>query len=89
MGKFIQFFSTFFGGFIIAFCRGWLLSIVLCTCIPALVAAGAVSAVLMGKMATRGQTAYADAGNVVEQTVSAIRTVCFQNFDPIASSLSS
>ncbi|XP_042009422.1 ABC transporter B family member 9-like isoform X1 [Salvia splendens] len=75
VGKFIQFFSTFFGGFIIAFCRGWLLSIVLCTCIPALVAAGAVSAVLMGKMATRGQTAYADAGNVVEQTVGAIRTV--------------
>lgn len=50
----------------------------LCTCIPALGIAGAFSAVLMGKMATLGQAAYAEAGNVVEQTVGAIRTVCFR-----------
>ncbi|XP_057764049.1 ABC transporter B family member 9-like isoform X2 [Salvia miltiorrhiza] len=75
VGKFIQFASTFLGGFLIAFCRGWLLAIVLCTCIPALGIAGAFSAVLMGKMATLGQAAYAEAGNVVEQTVGSIRTV--------------
>lgn len=47
----------------------------LCTCIPALVIAGACSALMMAKMATLGQVAYAQAGNVVEQTVGAIRTV--------------
>lgn len=63
------------GGFIIAFTRGWLLALVLCSCIPALaIAVGSVSLV-MAKMASRGQVAYAEAGNVVEQTVGAIRTV--------------
>ncbi|KAL1560399.1 ATP-binding cassette sub- B member 9 [Salvia divinorum] len=75
VGKFIQFSSTFFGGFLIAFCRGWRLALILCTCIPALGVAGATTAILMGKMATLGQAAYAEAGNVVEQTVGAIRTV--------------
>lgn len=79
VGKLIQFGSTFFGGFIIAFCRGWLLSLVLCACIPFLGAAGSFSTLHMSKMATIGQQAYAKAGNVLEQTVGAIRTV--QNFN--------
>lgn len=33
-------------------------------------------AIIMTKMSSRGQVAYAEAGNVVEQTVGAIRTVC-------------
>lgn len=32
-------------------------------------------ALFMSKMSSRGQLAYADAGNVLEQTVGAIRTV--------------
>lgn len=75
MGKFIQLVSTFFGGFVIAFVKGWLLSLVLLSCIPAIVIAGGVMATLMSKMASRGQVAYAEAGTVVEQTVGAIRTV--------------
>ncbi|XP_073272255.1 ABC transporter B family member 9-like [Primulina huaijiensis] len=75
VGKFIQFMSTFFGGFIIAFCKGWRLAVVLVSCIPALVLAGGISAIIMSKMSSRGQIAYAKAGNVVEQTVGAIRTV--------------
>lgn len=75
MGKFIQLVSTFIGGFVIAFVKGWLLSLVLLSCIPAIVIAGGVMATLMSKMASRGQVAYAEAGNVVEQTVGAIRTV--------------
>lgn len=69
--------STFFGGFIIAFCKGWRLALVLASCIPALVIAGGTSAIIMSKMSSRGQIAYAKAGNVVEQTVGAIRTVKF------------
>ncbi|KAK9696899.1 hypothetical protein RND81_08G004200 [Saponaria officinalis] len=75
VAKFIQLSSTVVGGFVIAFIRGWLLAIVLLACIPALVIAGGVMALLMMKMSSRAQMAYADAGNVVEQTVTAIRTV--------------
>lgn len=59
----------------IAFARGWLLSLVLLSCIPPIVLAGGVMSIIMAKMSGRGQVAYADAGNVVEQTVGAIRTV--------------
>ncbi|KAF8408980.1 hypothetical protein HHK36_005050 [Tetracentron sinense] len=75
VGKFIQLMSTFFGGFIIAFVRGWLLSLVMLSCIPPLVVAGAAMSIIISKLSSRGQVAYAKAGNVVEQTVGAIRTV--------------
>ncbi|KAF5207322.1 Abc transporter b family member [Thalictrum thalictroides] len=58
-----------------AFIKGWLLALVLVGCIPFLVAAGGILAVFMSKMASRGQIAYAEAGNIVEQTIGAIRTV--------------
>lgn len=67
--------STFIGGFTIAFARGWLLSLVLLSCLPPLVIAGGAMGIIMTKMSSRGQLAYAEAGNVVEQTVGAIRTV--------------
>ncbi|KAK3037392.1 hypothetical protein RJ639_030154 [Escallonia herrerae] len=75
VGKFIQLVSQFLGGFAIAFAKGWMLALVLCSCIPALVVAGGCMSILMSRMSGRGQVAYAEAGNVVEQTVGAIRTV--------------
>ncbi|XVF40227.1 hypothetical protein PTKIN_Ptkin01aG0094700 [Pterospermum kingtungense] len=75
VGKCIQLVSTFLGGFVIAFTRGWLLALVLSACIPIVVIAGGTMAMIMSKMSSRGQIAYAEAGNVVEQTVGAIRTV--------------
>ncbi|OWM87702.1 hypothetical protein CDL15_Pgr027306 [Punica granatum] len=75
VGKFIQLMSTFLGGFVIAFIRGWLLAVVLLACIPLIVCAGGTMALIMSKMSSLGQAAYAEAGNVVEQTVGAIRTV--------------
>ncbi|MED6207756.1 ATP-binding cassette sub- B member 9 [Stylosanthes scabra] len=75
VGKFIQLGSTFVGGFVIAFIKGWKLSLVLLACIPCVVIAGGIMSITMSKMASRGQIAYAEAGNVVEQTVGAIRTV--------------
>ncbi|TKY71922.1 ABC transporter B family member 9 [Spatholobus suberectus] len=73
--KFIQLASTFFGGFVIAFIRGWNLAVVLLASIPCVVVTGGVLSLLITKMSSRGQAAYAEAGNVVEQTVGAIRTV--------------
>ncbi|KAL6124504.1 hypothetical protein ACLB2K_077016 [Fragaria x ananassa] len=75
VGKFIQLLSTFVGGFIIAFVKGWRLTLVLLACIPAIVFAGGIMAIIVSKMSTRGQQAYAEAGTIVEQTVGAIRTV--------------
>lgn len=75
VGKFIQYLSAFVGGFIIAFTKGWLLSLVLVSCIPALVIAGGAMASIMSKMSSRGQITYAQAGDIVEQTVGAMRTV--------------
>ncbi|KAF3456697.1 hypothetical protein FNV43_RR01351 [Rhamnella rubrinervis] len=75
VGKFIQLVSTFFGGFVIAFVKGWLLSLVLLSCIPAIVITVGILATVMSKMSSSGQLAYAEAANVVEQTVGAIRTV--------------
>jgi ATP-binding cassette subfamily B (MDR/TAP) protein 1 len=75
VGKFIQLVSTFIGGFIIAFVKGWLLTLVMLSSIPLLVIAGAGLAIIIARMASRGQTAYAKAATVVEQAIGSIRTV--------------
>ncbi|KAJ8761927.1 hypothetical protein K2173_006529 [Erythroxylum novogranatense] len=75
VGKFIQLMTTFISGFVIAFIKGWRLAVVLLSCIPVLALAGGVMGTTMTKMATIVQASYAEAGNVVEQTVGGIRTV--------------
>ncbi|CAN1196449.1 ABC transporter B family member 4 [Linum perenne] len=75
VGKFLQLLATFFGGFAVAFIKGWRLSLVLLPAIPLLVIAGATMATIMYKITLKGQQAYADAGNLVEQTIGSIRTV--------------
>lgn len=75
VGKFIQLMSTFIGGFVVAFIKGWKLTLVMLCVIPLLVMAGGVMAMIISKMSSRGQQAYAEAGNVVEQTIGSIRTV--------------
>ncbi|XP_061375398.1 ABC transporter B family member 4-like [Gastrolobium bilobum] len=75
VGQFLQLIATFFGGFVIAFVKGWLLTVVMLSTLPVLVLSGAAMAVMMGKMASLGQTAYAKAAHVVEQTIGSIRTV--------------
>ncbi|KAF5185796.1 Abc transporter b family member [Thalictrum thalictroides] len=75
VGKFLQLFATFVGGFVIAFTKGWLLALVMLSCIPPLVISGGVMALVVSKMASRGQAAYSDAGVVVEQAIGSIRTV--------------
>ncbi|XVF80460.1 hypothetical protein PTKIN_Ptkin15bG0075500 [Pterospermum kingtungense] len=75
VGKFLQLVSTFLGGFIIAFIKGWLLTLVMLSSIPLLVISGAIMAILLSKMATRGQNSYAKAAIVVEETIGSIKTV--------------
>ncbi|KAF5464892.1 hypothetical protein F2P56_014931 [Juglans regia] len=75
VGKFIQLVATFIGGFVIAFVKGWLLSLVLLSSFPPLVISAAAMSIIIGKTASQGQTAYSVAATVVEQTIGSIRTV--------------
>nr|CAB3478026.1 unnamed protein product [Digitaria exilis] len=74
-GKLLQLTSSFFGGFIIAFTRGWLLTLVMLTSLPLVAIAGAVAAQLLTKVSSNKLTSYGDAGDTVEQTIGAIQTV--------------
>nr|QVT92379.1 ABC transporter [Salvia miltiorrhiza] len=75
VGKFVQLMATFFGGFVIAFTKGWLLTLVMLSSIPPLMISGGLMSQVVAKMASRGQNAYAAAAIIVEQTIGAIRTV--------------
>lgn len=65
----------FVGGFVVALIKGWLLTFVLLSSIPAVVLAGAVLGITIEKAACRGQNAYVVAATVIEQTIGSIRTV--------------
>lgn len=75
VGKFLQLMATFLGGFVIAFIKGWLLTVVMLSSIPLLVISGGVMAFIISKTSSLGQSAYAKAATVVEQTIGSIRTV--------------
>ncbi|CAN4113601.1 unnamed protein product [Withania somnifera] len=75
VGKFVQLISTFIGGFVIAFSKGWLLTLVMLSVIPLLVISGGAMSIVLSRMASSGQDAYAKAATVVEQTIGSIRTV--------------
>ncbi|XP_010999324.1 PREDICTED: ABC transporter B family member 4-like [Populus euphratica] len=75
VGKFLQLFTTFTAGFVVAFIKGWKLTLVMASSIPLLVLSGAVMAITVSKTASRGQTAYARAANIVDQSIGSIRTV--------------
>ncbi|KAM3306809.1 ABC transporter B family member 9 [Capsicum chacoense] len=75
VGNFIMNITTFIGGYIVSFIKGWLLTLVLLATVPATVITFACAALVLSKMSGSGQAAYADAGKVVEQTVGGIRTV--------------
>ncbi|KAG8389626.1 hypothetical protein BUALT_Bualt02G0248600 [Buddleja alternifolia] len=75
VGKFMQLIATFLGGFVIAFIKGWLLTLVMLSSIPLLVISGALMSIALSRMASRGQDAYAKAAIVVEQSIGSIRTV--------------
>jgi ATP-binding cassette subfamily B (MDR/TAP) protein 1 len=85
MGQLIQFLSTFLGGFLVAFIKGWKLTLVLLAAIPFMAVVGAAVTILITKATSQGQEAYAQAGDVVEQAISSIRTVCSlpHNYSPI------
>ncbi|KAI7986707.1 ABC transporter B family member 11 [Camellia lanceoleosa] len=75
VGKFIQLVASFFGGFVIALIKGWLLTLVLLSSVPPIIISTGIMIIITAKMTSRGQMAYSLAGTVVEQTIGSIRTV--------------
>uniref|UniRef100_A0A4W6CFN4 ATP-binding cassette, sub-family B (MDR/TAP), member 4 n=1 Tax=Lates calcarifer TaxID=8187 RepID=A0A4W6CFN4_LATCA len=71
-GMLVQAFTTFFSSFIIGFTKGWKLTLVILAVSPAL---GASAGILNITSLLSEQTAYAKAGAVAEEVLSAIRTV--------------
>ncbi|GJM93464.1 hypothetical protein PR202_ga10022 [Eleusine coracana subsp. coracana] len=79
VGKHIQLLTTFVGGFIIGFIRGWMLALVMLASIPPCILSFATVSRLRAQISGKRQESYGDAGNVVEQTIGAIRTVASFN----------
>ncbi|KAG2591011.1 hypothetical protein PVAP13_5NG450640 [Panicum virgatum] len=75
VGKFQQLIATFIGGFVIAFVKGWLLSLVMLACIPPVAIVVGIVSKMFSRISSKRQTSYSDAGNVVEQTLGNIKTV--------------
>ncbi|KAF7030275.1 hypothetical protein CFC21_041853 [Triticum aestivum] len=75
VGKYAQLLTTFVGGFVIGFVRGWTLALVMLACIPPSILSFATVSRLRAQISARRQASYDDAGNVVEQSIRAIRTV--------------
>lgn len=75
VGKYAQLLTTFVGGFVIGFIRGWMLALVMLACIPPSILSFATVSRLRAQISARRQASYDDAGNVVEQSIGAIRTV--------------
>ncbi|KAF9622095.1 hypothetical protein IFM89_029379, partial [Coptis chinensis] len=75
VGKSIQLISAFLGGYVVAFIRGWLLVLVMLSTVPLLILSGALTSMIITKMATREQSAYAEAAALAEQIISSIKTV--------------
>lgn len=55
--------------------KGWLLSLVMLSCIPPVVIAGGVVSKMLSKISSKGRASYSYVGNIVEQTIGAIKTV--------------
>ncbi|GER27684.1 ABC transporter B family member [Striga asiatica] len=75
VGKLIQVVTVFVGGFVIAFTKGWRLSLVMLPIIPFIVMSSGMTYFIRSKMAKKIQNAYVGAANVVQQAVGSIRTV--------------
>ncbi|XP_043920640.1 ATP-dependent translocase ABCB1-like [Protopterus annectens] len=72
---FVQFFAMFIAGFIIGFVFGWKLTLVILAVSPLLAISAAFATKFLATLTSKEQTAYAKAGAVAEEVLTAIRTV--------------
>ncbi|PVV05300.1 hypothetical protein BB560_000183 [Smittium megazygosporum] len=71
----VQYSSTFIGGFIIAFIRGWQMALVILAVMPLLMVAGTLMGINVGKVTKILQDQYAKSGAIANEVISSMRTV--------------
>ncbi|KAJ2031442.1 hypothetical protein H4S03_006625 [Coemansia sp. S3946] len=71
----LQYVTTFFTGIIIAFVKGWKLTLVVLSVLPVLVGASSLMGILLARNTSGGQDSYAEAGGVADEVLSSIKTV--------------
>ncbi|KAJ1646207.1 hypothetical protein LPJ64_002271, partial [Coemansia asiatica] len=71
----IQFLTTFITGIIIAFFKGWRLTLVMLSVLPVLIGSASLLGVLIAENTSGGQDGYAEAGGVADEVLSSIKTV--------------
>ncbi|KAJ1960963.1 hypothetical protein GGI12_003512, partial [Dipsacomyces acuminosporus] len=74
-GFVIQYVCTFLTGIILAFVKGWKLTLVVLAVIPVLIGSASVMGILLAESAAGGQNSYAEAGGVADEVLSSIKTV--------------
>ncbi|XP_057832504.2 ABC transporter B family member 3 isoform X2 [Cryptomeria japonica] len=74
-GKMFQLCATFLSGFVIAFIRGWRLTVVVVATVPLIVAVAAIGPFLCSRISKKLNASNTEVGNIVGQAISAIRTV--------------
>ncbi|XP_074509784.1 ATP-dependent translocase ABCB1 isoform X1 [Sebastes fasciatus] len=74
-GKLIQALSSFVTAFTIGFVKGWKLTLVILAISPALALSSGIFSKVMATFTSKEQSAYAKAGAVAEEVLSAVRTV--------------
>lgn len=72
---FIQWVTTFFAGFAVAFSQEWRLTLLMVAFTPFLAVSGAIFGKLTAAFTSKEQKEYASAGAVAEEVLSSIRTV--------------
>uniref|UniRef100_A0A672J142 ATP-binding cassette, sub-family B (MDR/TAP), member 4 n=1 Tax=Salarias fasciatus TaxID=181472 RepID=A0A672J142_SALFA len=75
VGMLIQGFTTFIASFVIGFIKGWKLTLVILAVSPVLAISAAIFSKVLTSFTSKEQAAYAKAGAVAEEVLSAVRTV--------------
>ncbi|KAJ2849367.1 hypothetical protein IWW36_002683 [Coemansia brasiliensis] len=71
----LQYVTTFLAGLILAFTRGWRMTLVVLAVLPLLAGSAALMGVLLAKDTAGGQDAYSEAGGVASEVLSSIKTI--------------
>ena len=82
LGQTLKAASTFFTGFILAFIKGWDMTLVMLGCIPLMGVMGAVMMSAISKSTQTQNAAYARASMVAQQSISQVRTVAAPTSPP-------
>jgi ATP-binding cassette subfamily B (MDR/TAP) protein 1 len=75
----VQFTITFFGGLAYAFWASWKVSLMLFTIAPVMVGASLFAVKVTSTQSARANAGYAEAGSIVQTTVTGIRTILSLN----------